>query len=85
MNKVDVKIVTARKQYLKWSFKPTFPKEKQFSNGAITVGKEKCRIYLNKPIYIGTRILDLSKVLMQDFHYNCIKNKYDDKAEMLLT
>ena len=46
---------------------------------------EKCRINLNKPIYFGTSILDLSKVLMQDFHYNYVKNKNGDKAEMMLT
>ena len=47
--------------------------------------KENCSINLYKPIYIGTSILDLSKVLMQNFHYNYIKNKYGDDAEMLLT
>ena len=41
MNKVDVKIVTTRKQNLKWSFKPTFKREKQFCNGAIAFEKEK--------------------------------------------
>ena len=45
---------------------------------------KKCRINLNKPIYNWTGILDLSKVLMQVFHYNDIKNKYDGKAEILL-
>ena len=40
-----------------------------------------CRINLNKPIYIGISIIDLRKVLMQDFHYNYIKNKYNNKAE----
>ena len=39
MNKVDVKIVTTRKQYLKWSFRPTFKREKQFDNGAMAIGK----------------------------------------------
>ena len=31
--------------------------------------EKKCRIDLNKPIYIGTSKLDLSKVLMQNIHY----------------
>ena len=43
-----------------------------------------CTKNLNKSIYIGTSISDLSKVLVQDFYYNYIK-KYVDKAEMLLT
>ena len=57
----------------------------KFRNGAVAIKKEKCRINLDKPIYIGTNILDLSKVLMQDFDYNYIKNIYGDKFEMLLT
>ena len=47
--------------------------------------KKKRNIHLNKPIHIETIIFDLSKVLMLDFHYNYIKNKYCDKAEMLPT
>ena len=44
-----------------------------------------CTKNLNKSIYIGRSISELSKVLVQDFYYNYIKNKYVDKAEMLLT
>ena len=80
--KVDVKIVTTRKQYLKWSFTPNFKKRKIFRNGAIAIEKEKCILNLNKPTYIETSMLDFSKVLMQDFDYNYIKNKYDNKAEI---
>ena len=40
--------------------------------------------YLNKPIYIGTNILHLSKVLIQDFHYDYIKSKYGDQVEVFL-
>ena len=42
--------------------------------------------YLNwsfRTIYIVTSMLDLNKVLMQNFYYNYIKNKYRDKDEML--
>ena len=65
VNKIDVKTLITRKQYLKyWSFRPTFKREKQFCNGAIAIETEKCIINLNEPLYIGKSILDLSKVLM---------------------
>ena len=60
MNKVDMEIFITRKQYLKWSFRPTFKREKQFCDETIAREKEKCRTNLNKPIYIETSILDLS-------------------------
>ena len=85
MNKVNVEIVTSRKQYLKKSFRSTFKREKHFRNGTIAIKKEKCRRNLDKRVYIRKSISNLSKVLMKDFHYNYIKNKYGDKAEMLLT
>ena len=35
---------------------------------------------LDKPVYLDQTILDVSKVLMYDFHYDYIKPKYGDKA-----
>ena len=58
MEKVDVKIINIGKQYLKWSFRPTFKREKQFCKGAIAIERRKCLINLIKPIYIGGTLLE---------------------------
>ena len=40
---------------------------------------------LNKHIYIGVRILELSKLHTHQYYYDVMKNKYDDKIKLLYT
>ena len=56
---------------------------KTFDNNLITTPKSKLGLKLNKPAYIGMSILQFSKVLMYEFHYDNIKNKCDSKSKIL--
>ena len=46
---------------------------------------KKTSLTMNKPVYLGMCILDLSKIIMFDFHYNYIKPKYGNNAKLLFT
>ena len=56
-----------------------------FDNNLVAKQKSKVSLKLNKPAYIGMCILELSKVLMYEFHYDYIRNKYDKKSKLLST
>ena len=66
----NVKLITTKKQLIKETAKPTFQSSKIFNENLVAIKKIKESLYLNKPSYVGMCILDLSKTLMYDFHYN---------------
>ena len=58
---------------------------KIFGNNLVAIHKSKLVLKLNKPEYTGMCILELSKVLMYEFHLDYIMNKYDSKSKLLFT
>ena len=83
--RVDVRLVTDKKKLTKLTSKPTYISSKIFNENLVAIHKIKETLTLNRPAYVGMCILDLSKTLMYDFHYNYIKDKYGDKARLLFT
>ena len=81
----NVILVDDRKKALKLSSKPNFDRATIFDENLVAVHMKKTEVYFNKPIFVGQAILDISKTLMFDFHYNYIRTKYNNKAELLFT
>ena len=87
--RVDISLVNSKKKAKRLTAKPNFKKCTIFSEtderDFCAIEMRKTQIYFNKPVYLGMCILDLSKTLMYDFHYNYIKPKYTSKAKLLFT
>ena len=74
----DIKLVTNREAYLKAVMKPNFKSGVRFGPNLMGCEMGKIKVVMNKPVYLGQAILDLSKIVMYEFHYGYMKQKYDD-------
>jgi len=83
--RVDVKLVTCEKEAKKLAAKPNYSHCTIFDENLVAIHMKQTRLKFDKPVYLGICILDLSKTLMYDFHYNYIQKKYGDKAKLLFT
>ena len=81
--RINVRLVNNKKDFLKYTSKPTHVTHKLFGKDYAAVHEIKPVLILNKPIYVGFTVLDLSKWKMHDFHYNFIKKSFN--AESLFT
>ena len=73
--RVDVRLVTDKNKLTKLSSKPTYVSSKIFNENLVAANKIKECLKLNRPSYVGMRILDLSKTLMFDIFIMITLNK----------
>ena len=74
----DIKLVTIVKKRNKLVSEPNYQTIKDLS----IIEMNKTKVKMNKPIYLGLSILDVSKVLMYEFWYDYMKPKYDNKVKL---
>ena len=65
--------------------RPRFVSRKIFRRNFVAIYEIKPVLTLDKPIYVGFSILDLSRLLMYEFHYKYIGVKYGSNAKLLFT
>ena len=80
---ISVKLVSNAKDYVKCISKLSVVSQKIFRKNFVAIHEIEPVLTLNKPIYIGFSIIDLSKLLMYEFHFKYIKSKFN--AKLLFT
>ena len=81
-NHRDIKLVKSDKRRKGLVLEPNYHSHKNFSEYLIAIEMKKTKIKMNKPIYLGMSILDISKTLTYEFWYDYIKPKYGDRAKL---
>ena len=72
----NIKLVMTEEKYLHTLMKPNFKSSVQFDENLMGCEMGKIKVVMKKPVYLGQAILDLSKIIMYEFHYDYMKPKY---------
>ena len=83
--RTDIRLATTVDEVERYIYRPNYTHRTTFSDNLVAIHLARTKLVFNKPVYLGMSILDISKTLMYEFHYEYIRPKYGDKAELLLT
>ena len=79
----DIKLLTTERRRNYLVSEPNFYTTKFFTEKVMNkLEMKKTEILMNKPVYLGLLILELSKILMYEFWYDYVKSKYGEKAKL---
>ena len=81
-NHRDIRKVTTDKRRSILASEPNYHSSKCISKDLMIMEMKKVEVKMNKPIYLGQAILDISKTLMYEFWYDYIKPKHNEKAKL---
>ena len=78
----DIKLVTTERRRNYLVSEPNYHTSKFFTENLLAIQMKKTQILMNKPVYLGLSILDLSKTVMYELWYDYIKPKYRNIVRM---
>ena len=78
----NIKLVTTERRRNYLVSEPNYHTTKFFTENLLAIEMIKTQILMNKPVYLGLSILDLSKKVMYEFWYHYVKPKYGGNAKI---
>ena len=79
---IDIKLVTTDKKRSKLVSEPNYHTINLISENLSITEMKKTKVKMNKPIYLGLSILEISKILMYEFWYDYMKPKYGNNVKL---
>ena len=77
-----IKLVPTDEKRNQLESEPNYHTRNYFPEHLVEIKMKQTKVKVNKPVYLGMSILDISKILMYEFCYDCIKLKYQDRAKL---
>ena len=78
----DIRLVTTDKRRNQLVTEPNYHKTKWFSENLLAIEMKKTKVKMNKQVYLGLSILEISKILIYEFWYDYMKPKYGDNVKL---
>ena len=78
----NIKLVTTERRRNYLLSEPNYHTTKFFTENVLAIEIRKTQILMNKPVYLGLSMLDLSKTVTYQFWYNYVKPKYGENAKL---
>ena len=78
----DIKLVTTDKIRNQLISEPNYHPTKYFSENFVAIEMKKIKLKMNKPVYLGLSILEISKTIMYEFWYDYIKTKCQNNGNL---
>ena len=78
----DIKLATTERRRNYLASEPNYHTERFFIENVLEIDMRKTQILINKPIYLSSSILEMSKIVMYEFWYDYVEPKYSENTKL---
>ena len=82
-NEGKMDFIDCAKQAAKLIAQPSYERFEIIRDDLVSITRRKTKIFFDKPIYVGSSVLDVSKLLMYEFHYDFVKRHFPGEKSLL--
>ena len=76
--RMKIRVIITEKEFLKYASRPTYINHNIYRKHFVVIYEKKEVLKLNKPIYVGCTVLELSKLAMYEFYYDFLMEKCEN-------